>query len=363
MGLTGGAAPSVSSSNRHQESTIGHTGAEAILLRKSTVDSQGLISTQAPNTEIIFGNGHSTVTDKKTIIGDVEALICEDGILQEDLLSVNSLLDIGFKLTMNKSSGLLHNEATGASINVQREGKRWAVDLEDLASAMKANPDLIENPAMDESVKANAVVHRDPKSIRDQVIQLHERMGHHHVRRSRSRYSNMDTFQRSIMRKHPCTICLLAKRQKPPVANPSGESRDMRPGECISGDIVPITPPAHDGSTMFFLFADVATGFMMAYRFPQGSRNTQTTWIRGENIQIRRRNGFERRRDGTIFGGQWILPRTLHAGSPQSKLRRAICQHHLPSYRDATSLSALPQEQTLGLGSFPRHRLQESNAQ
>ena len=65
------------------------TGAEAILLRKSTVDSQGLISTQAPNTEIIFGNGQSTVTDKKTTIGDVEALICEDGILQEDLLSVN----------------------------------------------------------------------------------------------------------------------------------------------------------------------------------------------------------------------------------------------------------------------------------
>ena len=28
---------------------------------------------------------------------------------------------------------------------------------------------------------------------------------------------------------------------------------------------MPISPPAHDGSTMFFLFADVATGFMLAY--------------------------------------------------------------------------------------------------
>ena len=224
------------------------TGAEAILLRKSTVDSQGLISTQAPNTEIIFGNGHSTVTDKKTTIGDVEALICEDGILQEDLLSVNPLLDIGFKLTMNKSSGLLHNEETGATIHVQREGKRWAVDLEDLASAMKANPDLIENPAMDELVKANAVVHRDPKSIRDQVIQLHERMGHPNTEAMCAAvegdtptwtHSNLSPSQiRSIMRKYPCTICLLAKRQKPPVANPSGERRDMRPGVCISGDIV-----------------------------------------------------------------------------------------------------------------------------
>ena len=39
----------------------------------------------------------------------------------------------------------------------------------------------------------------------------------------------------------------------------------MKPGECVSGDIAPIHPPAHDGSTMFFLFADVATGFMMAF--------------------------------------------------------------------------------------------------
>ena len=39
----------------------------------------------------------------------------------------------------------------------------------------------------------------------------------------------------------------------------------MKPGECVSGDIVPIHPPAHDGSTMFFLFADIATGYMMAF--------------------------------------------------------------------------------------------------
>ena len=54
------------------------------------------------------------------------------------------------------------------------------------------------------------------------------------------------------MRKYPCTIC-------------SGERKDIEPGKCISGDIVPISPPAHDGSTMFFLFADVDTGFMLAF--------------------------------------------------------------------------------------------------
>ena len=38
-----------------------------------------------------------------------------------------------------------------------------------------------------------------------------------------------------------------------------------KPGECVSGDIVPIHAPTHDGSTMFFLSTDVAAGFMMAF--------------------------------------------------------------------------------------------------
>ena len=78
--------------------------------------------------------------------------------------------------------------------------------------------------------------------------------------------SNLTSSQiRSIMRKYPCTICLLAKRQRPPVATPSGERKDMKPRECISGYVVPISSAAHDGSTMFFLFANVATGYMIAY--------------------------------------------------------------------------------------------------
>ena len=267
------------------------------------MDSQGLISTQAPNTEIIFGNGHSTVTDKKTTIGDVEALICEDGILQEDLLSVNPLLDIGFKLTMNKSSDLLHNEETGATIHVQREGKRWAVDLEDLASAMKANPDLIENPAMDELVKANAVVHRDPKSIRDQVIQLHERMGHPNTEAMCAAvegdtptwtHSNMDTLQpksKSDQEHHEkVPLHHLPSRQAPETTSGESIRRKKRhearrmhfrrhsanhsAGSRWIHDVLPLRRRSyrfHDG---FHREGEE----QLSYRFPQGSRNTQTTW-------------------------------------------------------------------------------------
>ena len=38
----------------------------------------------------------------KTRIGELDALECNDGVLQEDLLSVNPLLELGFKLTMEK---------------------------------------------------------------------------------------------------------------------------------------------------------------------------------------------------------------------------------------------------------------------
>ena len=243
------------------------------MLRQSTVKAQGWKPKRAGYTEIIFGNGHSTVTDQVTRIGDLDALVCNDNVLQEDLLSVNPLLDIGFKLTMDKDKGLLSNDATGVKIHVQRQGKRWAVDLEDLARATRSNPELETSPAVEDMVQANAVINRDPKSIRDLVIHLHERMGHPNTEAMCAAvegeeptwsHSNLTSSQiRSVMRKHPCTICLLARRQRPPVATPSGERKDMKPGECISGDIVPISPPAHDGSTMFFLFADVATCWVL----------------------------------------------------------------------------------------------------
>ena len=138
------------------------TGAKAILLRQSTASAQGWRSEKTNNTEIVFGNGHATVTDTRTKIGDLDALICQDETLKEDLLSVNPLLDIGCKLTMDKDRGLLSNETTGVKIHVQRQGKRWAVDLEDLSRTMQTDPKL-EEGHVEEMIKANAVVNRDAK--------------------------------------------------------------------------------------------------------------------------------------------------------------------------------------------------------
>ena len=67
---------------------------------------------------------------------------------------------------MDKDKGKLCNESTGVKIHVQRLGKKWAVDLEDLSKAMRANPVLEKSQAEDEMVQAYAVINREPKSTR-----------------------------------------------------------------------------------------------------------------------------------------------------------------------------------------------------
>ena len=91
----------------------------------------------------------------------------------------------------------------------------------------------------------------------------------------------------------------------------------MKPGERISGDIVPISPAAHDGSTMFFLFADVATGYMIAYT-AKAKNSFLTAFIKAINTLKRYghevkifRSDAEGRRHGPIPRGEWNTPRDL----------------------------------------------------
>ena len=250
------------------------SGAEAILLRESTAETHRLQVSSGANTTVMFGNGHTADTDMQTTIGRLPAIVCKDADLQEDLISVNPLLDAGFKLTMEGDQGILKNEASGETIDVTRDGARWSVNLRDLARATVPGSSPRSNQPY-HTVEAYAIINTDPKSLRERVITLHERLGHANAEAMCDAlsgdepswtHSDLTPAQvRRVMRRHKCLICHLAKRQRPPVAAPSGDRRDMTPGYCISGDIIPVSPPAHDGSTMFFLFADVCTGYMIVF--------------------------------------------------------------------------------------------------
>ena len=52
------------------------------------------------------------------------------------------------------------------------------MDLDDLAAASAIIPDLEQHHQISPIVQANAVIYAIPKSLRERVISLHERMGH-----------------------------------------------------------------------------------------------------------------------------------------------------------------------------------------
>ena len=65
------------------------SGAEAILLRQSTAETDRLHVSNGATTTVMFGNGHTTDTNMQTTIGRLPAIVCKDRDLQEDLISVN----------------------------------------------------------------------------------------------------------------------------------------------------------------------------------------------------------------------------------------------------------------------------------
>ena len=79
---------------------------------------------------------------------------------------------------MEADRGELTNAQSGVSIGVIRQGARWSVDLDDLAAASATIPDLEQHHQISPIVQANAVIYAIPKSLREKVISLHERMGH-----------------------------------------------------------------------------------------------------------------------------------------------------------------------------------------
>ena len=109
------------------------------------MDAHEFPSIPGPPTAVMFGNGQTSVTHDHASIGELPAIVCDDNDLKEDLVSVNPLLDSGYKLTMESEFGTLFNEETQQTIHVRRDGPRWSVDLRDLAQAGLHDPKLESN--------------------------------------------------------------------------------------------------------------------------------------------------------------------------------------------------------------------------
>ena len=122
---------------------------------------------------------------------------------------------------MEADRGELVNEDTGVTIGVKREGAKWSVDLDDVAAASASIPDLEDHNEIRRIVQAKAVIYAIPKSIREKVISLHERLGHAKIeamcdalRGDSPAWTHTDVTPsqvRRVMKRHRCLKCHLSK--------------------------------------------------------------------------------------------------------------------------------------------------------
>ena len=210
-------------------------------------------------TLIIFGNGEETTSNTRTHLGDLEAIVCNDDQLTDDLVAIHPIVDAGYNIHFSSTGGIVDKPSIGHSVPIIRDGRKWLVDLEDLKGIkIKQNPICCYTA-----------------SITSQVLRLHERMGHPSpeamctaITSGAWRNIKLTTDQvRRAMSQNPCLPCILAKKNKPKIQHSEQiESTNLQVGELISGDIIgKIQPPTRDGDIYFYLFVDKKTGYVKAY--------------------------------------------------------------------------------------------------
>ena len=256
------------------------SGADIILLRESTVTSLNYEPYMSDPIDISFANGTLATTYSSVDVGFFNANVLPDHDLEEDLVSTNPFLDAGYRLTMDSTGGEFVHPETGERIRVKKVGPRWSVNLHDVA-ALRTGPlkaKIQRAVRFEDSTYAlsAAMLASAGRSQRERVMRLHERMGHAGIdsmcKACRPGGAWTHTGLKSsvilrVMRKEPCIICWLAKRNKSPIPLASGDRRDdLQPGEILASDIVGrISPPTRKGHVYYFLFVDVKTGYKHVY--------------------------------------------------------------------------------------------------
>jgi hypothetical protein len=113
-------------------------------------------------TMIIFGNGKETTSTTRAHIGDLEAIVCNDNQVTDDLVAMHPIVDAGYGIHLSSKGGIVKKPSDGHSFPILRDGVKWVIDLEELKEIKRKRKPIYCNTA----------------SISSQVLCLHERMGH-----------------------------------------------------------------------------------------------------------------------------------------------------------------------------------------
>jgi hypothetical protein len=168
-------------------------------------------------TLIIFGNGEETTSNTKAHIGELEAVVRNDNQLTDDLVAIHPIVGAGYDIHLSSKGEIVNKPSDGHSFPILRDGLKWMINLEELKGIkIKRKP-----------IYCNTV------SIANQVLRLHERMGHPASEAMCTAISfgawknvKITTEQMCrVMKQNPCLPCLLANKNKPAIANP--EKNDL----------------------------------------------------------------------------------------------------------------------------------------
>ena len=58
-------------------------------------------------TLIIFGNGEETTSNTRTHLGDLEAIVCNDDQLTDDLVAIHPIVDAGYNIHFSSTGGIV----------------------------------------------------------------------------------------------------------------------------------------------------------------------------------------------------------------------------------------------------------------
>jgi hypothetical protein len=105
-----------------------------------------------------------------TQIGGMQALVCGDNQLMDDLLVIHSFLDAGYDILFSAAGRLMEDPKTGDHILIFCDDRKWLIDLKDI---MSIEPNLLKRKSL--YCLSNSVLNK--------VLSLHERMGHPALKR------------------------------------------------------------------------------------------------------------------------------------------------------------------------------------
>jgi hypothetical protein len=255
----------------------------------------GITVTPLPRAaHVTFANGNQEEIVGEALVGEISVLVAN---VVEPLISVVDLVDAGHYVVMSSRGGSVTSRLTGESANLERTSGQWKMKMRDLVS-LERNEIPISNPPTTEdyctfNVNVGSTPENDqhqeeinhvidstktmlPAEVRKRVIELHKRMGCTTGAvmckavtgpRSAWRNSGVTCAQiRKVMSTYTCLACTLAKTNRKPIPTRGGERRDgLKPGEIISADPVgKISPASAAGYNYFFVFKDLATGYLHA---------------------------------------------------------------------------------------------------